>query len=85
LESNVAEWLIPSPNAGQLSANVFETAMKHLRKEMVKDGRGDVYWTAHDFKRKGHSEAKDHHLTGYKSEQMRQQYRVTARKVKPPK
>jgi len=81
----VAEWLIPSPQATQLSANTFSAAMKRLKNRMAENGRGNIYWTAHDLKRKGHTEAEDENLTGHKSEQMRQRYRVKARKVRPVK
>ncbi|MEJ1337381.1 MAG: hypothetical protein RPU64_05755 [Candidatus Sedimenticola sp. (ex Thyasira tokunagai)] len=81
----VAQWLIPSPTGEKLSANTFNAAMQRLKHKMKSLGKEEIYWTAHDLKRKGHSEADDDHLTGHKSEVMRQRYRVKARKVKPVK
>ena len=52
---------------------------------MEERGLGEVCWITHDLKRKGLSEAEDEGITGHRSEQMRDRYRVLPKRVKAAK
>ena len=49
---------------------------------MRKENLGDIYWTTHDLKRKGLSEAEDDSITGHVSPEMKKRYRVIPKQVK---
>ena len=50
------------------------------------DGSGlaSTWWTLHDLKRKGLTEAADKTIAGHRSEAMRQRYNVGLDQVDPP-
>ena len=59
--------------------------MQRLKKKMVKKGLGEIYWTIHDLKRKGISDAKDKGIGGHKSESMKTRYATKIESFEPPK
>lgn len=52
---------------------------------MKSDGLEDVYWTPHDLKRKGISDAETTEIACHKSYEMQQRYNTKIRTYKPPK
>lgn len=77
-------YLIVSATGRNLTQNTLQDAMQKLKKKMIERGLRDVYWTAHDLKRKGISDAKDKGIGGHKSEQMKAQYNTKIETFAPP-
>lgn len=70
--------LIIGRHGQALRKSSLDTAMHRLKKRMESEkiGLGHIFWTLHDLKRKGISDAKDKTIAGHKSEAMRQRYQV---------
>ena len=69
----------------KITQNTLQTAMRRLKKKMIERGLENIYWTAHDLKRKGISDSKDKGIGGHRSEQMKAQYNTKLEKFAPPK
>jgi len=81
-------WLVPSTKGGKLQKVAVNTAMQRLKRIMTmkklksihtyEDGKDNtkkpLYWTLHDLKRKGISDASDPRIGGHKSSSMRERY-----------
>jgi integrase len=72
----LSDILITTRGGIKLSSTTIGSAMQRLKKKMTKAGLNDTYWTLHDLKRKGISDAKDDRIGGHKTEEMRQRYKV---------
>ena len=59
--------------------------MQRLKKKMIVQGLGKIYWTIHDLKRKGISDAKDKGIGGHRSESMKEQYATKIESFEPPR
>ncbi len=68
----------------QLSKPTLDIAMQRLKANMDESGLSAVWWTLHDLKRKGVTEAKDTSISEHKTEAMCQRYNVGLDKFKPP-
>lgn len=78
-------YLIPSSTGRMLTQNTLQAAMQRLKKKMDKMGHVKIYWTIHDLKRKGISDAKDKGIGGHKSESMKARYATKIESFEPPK
>ena len=81
-------WLVPSSKGGKLNKVTIDTAMQRLKRQMsdaglisthtYEGGKDDaekpLYWTLHDLKRKGISDASDARIGGHRSAAMRERY-----------
>ena len=76
-----ADFLIYTRGGKQLAHSTIGSAMQRLKAKMKKAGLQDVYWTIHDLKRKGISDASDVNIGGHKTEEMRQRYRVVLDRI----
>ncbi len=74
--------LILNTHGQPLNKSTLDTAMQRLKAKM--DAKGLNFWTLHDLKRKGLTEAKDKAIAGHKTEAMRQRYNVGLDKYEPP-
>ena len=60
--------------------------MQRLKRKCMNDmGLDKIYWTIHDLKRKGISDAKDKGIGGHKSESMKARYATKIESFEPPK
>lgn len=55
-----SKYLITTASGQQLTMSALKSAMARLKKKMVADGYGDIFWTMHDLKHKGITDAKNH-------------------------
>jgi integrase len=78
-------YLIPNQSGNKMKSGSFKSAMTRLKKKMLADNLGHVYWTVHDLKRKGISDAKDDRIAGHRTEEMRQRYNLKLESFEPPK
>ncbi|MFC1843278.1 tyrosine-type recombinase/integrase [Thermodesulfobacteriota bacterium] len=77
-------YLIPSTTGRMLTQNTLQAAMQRLKKKMKEKGLEKIYWTVHDLKRKGISDAKDKGIGGHKSEAMKARYATKIESFEPP-
>ncbi|MFT5699709.1 MAG: integrase [Desulforhopalus sp.] len=77
-------YLLTSRN-GHVSSDGLKSAMSRLKKSMKAAGLGHVYWTTHDLKRKGISDADSRDIAGHKSEAMKDLYDTKLHEYQPPK
>lgn len=68
------DWLVPGPRGGQLSEATLQAAMQRLKRLMESKGMEGIYWTLHELKHKGITDAEDKNIAGHKSESMKQKY-----------
>jgi hypothetical protein len=59
--------------------------MARLRKKMDEAGVDHKFWTLHDLKKKGVSDAEDKKIGGHKTEKMRERYDVKIHAYAPPR
>jgi len=81
----VDPYLITGFSGGQLTKSTLDDAMQRLKRRMVKNGCGDVYWSLHKLKSKGVSDSDNKRIAGHKTEQMRQKYDTKLHIFKPAK
>ena len=81
-------WLLPGSKGGRLNKATVNTAMQRLKRKMTSKkhmsihtyeaGRDQtekpLFWTLHDLKRKGISDADDARIGGHRSASMRERY-----------
>ncbi len=77
-------FLVPGTTGKQLKSSTIKTAMQRLKQKMYAAGLEKIFWTLHDLKRKGISDAKDNRIAGHKTEAMRERYSVILEKYEPP-
>lgn len=75
--------LIVSSRGKTLTRSGLDSAMQRLKRKMKEMQLDQVFWTLHDLKRKGMSDAQDDRIAGHKSEQMRERYKVKTERRKP--
>lgn len=82
------KYLLPGMRGAKLNKSTIDDAMqrlhalvrakgltsRHWHKSDQNDEPSDLFWTLHDLKRKGITDAKDNRIAGHKSEAMRQRY-----------
>lgn len=78
-------YLVPGARSAKMNRSTLNTSMQRLKERMDKAGKGDVFWTLHDLKRKGISDADDKRIAGHLTEAMRQRYDVKIHAYKAPK
>ncbi len=67
-----------------LKKAALDTAMQRVKARMNDSGLASTWWTLHDLKRKGLTEAADKTIAGHRTEAMRQRYNVGLDQVDPP-
>lgn len=72
--ANIEAPLIIGSHGHKLSQSGIGSAMQRLKKKMDKQHGPGKYWNLHALKHKGITDAKDKHISGHKSESMRQRY-----------
>lgn len=77
-------YLLTSANGEKLSHSTLQSAMARLKKKMAAAGMGKVYWSLHDLKRKGISDAKNKNIGGHKTVEMQQRYDIKMEIIQPP-
>jgi len=77
------DYLITS-SVGPVRREALKSAMSRLKKRMVADGHGDIFWTLHDLKRKGISDAENKNIGGHRSREMEQRYNTVIEAMLPP-
>ena len=70
---------------GRIRKEALGSAISRLRSSMKADGLLDIYWTPHDLKRKGISDAETTEIAGHKTYEMQQRYNTKIKTYKPPK
>lgn len=76
--------LIVNTQDQPLNKHALDTAMQRLKAKMEESGHGAQWWTLHDLKRKGLTDAADKTIAGHRTEAMRQRYNVGLDQVDPP-
>lgn len=74
-------YLLVNP-VGRIRKEALGSAMSRLKASMFSDGLENVYWTPHDLKRKGISDAETTAIAGHKSYEMQQRYNTKIRTYK---
>lgn len=67
-----------------LNKSSVDDAWQKVHQEMINRGLEKLYFTWHDLKRRGISNAKDNKIAGHKSESMRQRYKVNIEEFDAP-
>ena len=57
--------------------------MSRLKKLMIEDGLGDVFWSIHMLKHKGMTDAENKELGGHKDQAIKDSYTHDLDRVKP--
>ncbi len=76
--------LILNAGGGPLKKDTLDTAMQRVKARMDDSGLASTWWTLHDLKRKGLTEASDKTIAGHRTEAMRQRYNVGLDRIEPP-
>lgn len=78
-------YLIPGIKGTQITNQGLKSAMSRLKKKMFEESLDHVFWTLHDLKRKGVSDADSNRIAGHRTDKMRERYNVILEKFEPPK
>jgi len=78
-------YLLTNRTGRKLRTDGVQSAMARLKKKMIEEGHGRVFWTLHDLKRKVITDVKDDRIAGHRSEKMRQRYNLKIESFEPPK
>lgn len=70
--------------SGPIRRETIKSVMSRLKQSMTKSGLGHVYWTLHDLKRKGISDATNKNIGGHKTIEMQQRYNTVVEAFEPP-
>lgn len=77
-------YLITASSGQQLTMSALKSAMGRLKSKMIQDGYGDIFWTMHDLKHKGITDAKDKAVGGHATEEMKRRYNHEIKIIEPP-
>ena len=67
-------YLLPGRHGGKLNASSVRTAMQRVKNAMKADGCDKYFWSLKLLKSKGLSDSEDKHISGHKTEAMRNRY-----------
>ena len=79
-------YIVPGPGrstTGKLKKGTLDSAMQDLKNHMIEAVHGDLFWTLHDLKRKGISDAEDKKIAG-QSPAMQARYDTKIHAFEPP-
>lgn len=78
-------YLVPNCNGRMITKEALSSVMSRFKEKMKKADLGDVYWTLHDLKHKGISDAKDKNIGGHRDPAMIGLYNHEVEVFAPPR
>lgn len=81
----LSPYVFPNSKGQKFSRSGLQSAMARFKKSMIEAGLGDIFWTLHDLKRKGMTDAKNKNIGGHKTQAMKDLYDQSVERIAPPK
>jgi hypothetical protein len=78
-------YLLPNSNGRMITREALSSAMSRFKIKMKEAGLGDIYWTLHDLKHKGITDAKDKNIRGHRDPAMIGLYNHEVEVFAPPR
>ena len=78
-------YLVPNSNGRKITKEALSSVMSRFKVKMEKAGFGEVYWTLHDLKHTGITDAEDKNIGGHRAPSMIGLYNHEVEVFAPPR